>query len=364
VPSRQVDGYARGSDGQPLQYRLNGLQVALLCALAFGVAAAQLPSLGTFFARHFLECAAAACAYGLALTAFLFARGPFEARAVCAPKIAAHKKRLSPTQLQGLSEKLRDVFFGLEMNPRPPWLPWFDVKMWLYLAGAVMLQLNVLSLFLHHLALRAEQGLGAAPGAVVVTVALQWFVLEYLFFEEVHLFTYDLVDENVGFKLAWGCLCFYAFVYAIPVLPFVGANGAGGGAAAESVAVAVAAALIFLVGYAFTRGANLQKFVFKRWPSYPRALGLLPQRTIGGRVLASGFWGLARHCNYFGEILMAAALALPSLPAPLPWLYPLYYVLLLGARERDDDERCAAKYGAEWKRYRELVPWRIVPWLY
>jgi delta14-sterol reductase len=83
-------------------------------------------------------------------------------------------------------------------------------------------------------------------------------------------------------------------------------------------------------------------------------------------VLCSGFWGVARHVNYLGEILMASGLAL-SLGWPTllgPWLYPLYYVALLGTRERDDDRRCAEKYGAVWTAYRERVPWRIVPGLY
>ena len=77
-------------------------------------------------------------------------------------------------------------------------------------------------------------------------------------------------------------------------------------------------------------------------------------------------WGVSRHVNYLGEILMATGLAL-ALGWPLalgPWLYPLYYVTLLVPRERDDDRRCAARYGPLWERYREKVPWRIVPRIY
>ncbi len=47
-----------------------------------------------------------------------------------------------------------------------------------------------------------------------------------------------------------------------------------------------------------------------------------------------------------------------------PWLYPLYYVALLLPRERDDDRRCAEKYGPLWEQYRASVPWRIVPRIY
>ncbi len=59
---------------------------------------------------------------------------------------------------------------------------------------------------------------------------------------------------------------------------------------------------------------------------------------------------------------LALALGWPMLVGP--WLYVLYYVLLLGFRERDDDRRCAEKYGALWERYRAAVRWRIVPGVY
>jgi delta14-sterol reductase len=122
------------------------------------------------------------------------------------------------------------------------------------------------------------------------------------------------------------------------------------------------------VGWTFARGANMQKFAYKTEPD--RAfLGLWQQRVVtdGQRaLLTSGFWGLSRHVNYLGEILMACGLALSlGWPAePWPWLYPLYYVALLVPRERADDRRCAAKYGPLWDEYRRVVPRRIVPGLY
>jgi Delta14-sterol reductase len=82
--------------------------------------------------------------------------------------------------------------------------------------------------------------------------------------------------------------------------------------------------------------------------------------------LISGFWGLSRHVNYLGELLMASGLAL-SLGYPgeiWPWLYPAYYVGLLVPRQFDDDRRCAQKYGALWADYQRAVPRRIIPFLY
>jgi hypothetical protein len=106
----------------------------------------------------------------------------------------------------------------------------------------------------------------------------------------------------------------------------------------------------------------------------------------------------ARHFNYCGEIIQGIALALPgsllTLAAYdtltlhshldiasnsmlkveatwlmgtllLPWLYPLYYVLLFVSRQADDDAVCARKYGPEvWDAYVKAVPYRICPGVY
>ena len=96
--------------------------------------------------------------------------------------------------------------------------------------------------------------------------------------------------------------------------------------------------------------------------------GITPESVDDGerRLLCNGFWGISRHVNYLGEVLMATGLALAlGWPWVLgPWLYPLYYIALLGTRERDDDQRCAEKYGELWDRYRARVRWRIVPGVY
>jgi protein-S-isoprenylcysteine O-methyltransferase Ste14 len=112
----------------------------------------------------------------------------------------------------------------------------------------------------------------------------------------------------------------------------------------------------------------MQKFTFKTAPERV-FLGVFAPEVIsdGARsLLCNGFWGVARHVNYLGEILMASglALALGDPTCPWPWLYPLYYVALLVPRERDDDRRCAAKYGELWTQYCARVRHRIIPGVY
>ena len=187
-----------------------------------------------------------------------------------------------------------------------------------------------------------------------------FFLVDYLLFEEVHLYTYDLVAERLGFKLCWGCLVFYPYFYAVGMWSVVERD-------VQSPSwVSVASIVIFACGWVLSRGANLQKWLFKTKPD-GKLFGVLAPRALEEgqrRILVGGFWGIARHVNYLGEVLMASGLALSLWPALGPWSYPLYYVLLLVPRERDDDRRCAEKYGALWDRYRALVPWRIVPRVY
>jgi delta14-sterol reductase len=218
----------------------------------------------------------------------------------------------------------------------------------------------VLSFAARHLAL---YGGDPSPGVVLHAFLFSFFVTEYLCFEEVHLYTYDFTAERVGFKLGWGCLVFYPFFYPVGLWGLAEAPNPH-----TPAALLVLCAAVFFSGWTLSRGANLQKFQFKRDPS-AKAFGILDPRAIsagGKHVLAGGFWGLSRHINYLGEIMMAVALAL-SLGYPLaaaPWLYPLYYVALLLPRQADDDRRCAARYGPLWDEYCRRVPWRIIPRVY
>jgi delta14-sterol reductase len=183
--------------------------------------------------------------------------------------------------------------------------------------------------------------------------------------QHVHLYTYDLFAERVGFKLTWGCLCFYPFFYGIGVWSLTDIHHD------ISPVHAAAAVACFVAGWVMSRGANNQKYAFKTNPTPTSPfLGIAPRVVPGSRILCSGWWGLARHINYLGEILMAVGLALPGgFPAAgtsslLPWLYPLYYVALLFPREREDNRVCELKYGQTWRDYCRIVPYRIIPYVY
>jgi delta14-sterol reductase len=337
IPARWVDGYVKNdATGKPLRYRLNGLRVLFATLALWGLACWRgLIPWDLFYVERW-PMAAGACVVGLAFTLAIV----LPARPVKASLLA-------------------DLYLGRLENPR-----WgegrVDAKMYLYLVGAVLLELNVLSFTARHLALHADD---PSPGVLLYAALFSFFVVEYLNFENVHLYTYDLFAERVGFKLGWGCLVFYPFFY--PVGLWAVAELPNPHTPAPLLA---AFGLIFFAGWVLSRGANLQKFLFKTRPE-AKLFGLIAPvavRAGGKSLLCSGFWRLSRHINYLGEILMATGLALSlGYPAAIgPWLYPIYYVALLVPRERDDDRLCAQKYGDLWKEYCEKVPYRIIPWVY
>ena len=48
----------------------------------------------------------------------------------------------------------------------------------------------------------------------------------------------------------------------------------------------------------------------------------------------------------------------------VPYFYVLYFAPLLLNRERRDHALCHGKYGEDWDRYCERVPYRIIPYIY
>jgi delta14-sterol reductase len=336
VPGRWTEGYVRDATGAPLRYHLNGLRVLVVVLALWGIACARGLVPWDHFYRERWSMAAGACAIGLVLTL-----------AMVLPHAPVTRSLFA------------DLYLGRRMNPR-----WgggrVDAKMALYLLGAVMLELNVLSFTAHHLILHPED---PSPGVLLYAGLFTFFVVDYLFFEKVHLYTYDLFAERVGFKLGWGCLVFYPFFYAVGLWSVAERPDPH-----TPVPLLVVYGLLFFWGWVLSRGANLQKFLFKTRPE-AALFGILAPRVVRSedkQLLCSGFWGLSRHVNYLGEILMALGLALAlGYPGVIgPWLYPLYYVALLFPRERDDDRRCRDKYGSLWQEYCRRVPYRIIPWVY
>jgi protein-S-isoprenylcysteine O-methyltransferase Ste14 len=350
APGRVVQGTAL-RDGRRLQYRINGWSAWWLTggalgglvglAWALGDPAAAL-TVATVPADAFGHLMSAANVVTLALCVYLYRQG---------------RTHPDDGEARTTGRVLHDYVMGTSLNPRTGG---FDWKLFCEgrpgLIGWAVLDLS--------LAAKQYALHGVVTTPMLVVCALQlWYVADYFYHEEAILGTWDIRHENFGWMLCWGDLVWVPFTYTLPALYLVRhPHGMPGWAVAGVVA-------LFLVGFAITRGANAQKHAFRRDPTAPlKWWGGAPRYVAtrrGPLLLASGFWGMGRHVNYLGDLMMGLAWCLPcGFTRPVPYFYVVYLAVLLVHRERRDHARCAETYGQDWDAYCARVRWRIVPGLY
>jgi hypothetical protein len=336
LPGRVVQGQPL-ADGRRLPYRMNGwlaFWITWAC-LALLVALGRVPpgivydELGPLFASANL------LALGVAVFLYFFGRrGP---------------------EGETTGSVIYDFFIGTSLNPR---LRSLDLKFFFEsrpgLIGWTVVDLSFAAKQLE------IHGSVSVPMAMVCAFQLL-YVADYFFHEEAILTTWDIRHENFGWMLCWGDLAWVPFTYSLQAAFLVRRPEPLGPVAT------VAIVLLNVAGYLVFRGVNIQKHRFRVDPERP-IWGKKPEfiRTQhGSLLLTSGWWGLARHLNYLGDLMMALAWCLTcGLSRPLPYFYVVYLTILLVHRERRDHAACAAKYGADWTRYCEKVRYRIVPFVY
>uniref|UniRef100_A0A3B3CLW9 7-dehydrocholesterol reductase n=1 Tax=Oryzias melastigma TaxID=30732 RepID=A0A3B3CLW9_ORYME len=136
---------------------------------------------------------------------------------------------------------------------------------------------------------------------------------------------------------------------------------------------ALAVLLLGLLGYYIFRSTNHQKDLFRRqdgsctiWGRKASFIECSYRSADGGlhrsKLLTSGFWGVARHFNYTGDLMGSLAYcAACGFGHILPYFYIVYMTILLVHRCVRDEHRCSSKYGKDWKRYTDAVPYRLIP---
>ena len=338
VPGEQVEGTPL-PDGTRLKYTMNGWRSWWLtwAVLFAGVALQLFPP--TILADELGALLTTATVSSYLLSIYLF----------------WHGRHFDTEHGRITNNAIHDFWFGAMRNPR---LGSFDLKLFCEarpgLIAWVVIDFS--------LAAKQYQLHGIVTVSMILVCAFQlWYVTDYFLHEEAILTTWDIKHEKFGWMLCWGDLVWVPFTYTIQAyylvqhthdLPWWGVIGI----------VAINAA-----GYVIFRGANLQKHEFRR---RPRSLiwGKPPEfieTSHGSPLLTSGWWGLARHMNYFGDLLMGLAWCLPCLfESPIPYFYIAYLSILLIHRERRDNAMCAARYGEDWDRYCAKVRYRIVPGVY
>ena len=347
LPGRIGHGAITPAGHRPA-YRLNGLVAWLVTHALFGLAAFRWPLVPpTIVADNGGGLLIAANAAGILVAVLAYAK--------------ARRWPSRPENRRWTGHAVTDFVMGVELNPRVG-----SVDLKLFHVGHVgMIAWTVVNA---SYAAKQFEALGYVTTSMILVNLLQLvYVLDFFAREDWYLRTIDMHHDRFGFLLAWGSAVWIPFVYTLQAAYLV-RHPVELSPAAVACILALAGA-----GYAVFLSANRQRDRFRRaggavriWrrpaTSIPASYETADGAVHHTRLLTSGWWGLARHANYAGDIMMAAAASLAcGFAHALPYFYAVYLTALLVHRVRRDDRRCRAKYGAAWTEYCAAVPYRMIP---
>ncbi|XP_047244874.1 delta(14)-sterol reductase LBR [Girardinichthys multiradiatus] len=328
--------------GKRLKYRTNGFFAIMFSVVVVAVAVYQGVDL-TYIHSHFLQLTTASFLISMMLSIYLY----FRSRSTGPDERA----------LGGNSGNvIYDFFKGRELNPR---IKEFDLKFFCEMRPGLIgwCLIN----FAMALAEMKQQNLVAPSCSMILVNIFQLiYVMDGLWNEEAILTTMDLMHDGFGYMLAFGDLVWVPFTYTLQARYLVSHP--------KPLSLPLLATIIILkiVGMYIFRKSNTEKNAFRRNPSDPALSHLKTIPTATGKsLLVSGWWGVVRHPNYLGDLIMALAWSLPcGFSHLLPWYYMIYFIILLVHRDSRDMNECRRKYGSAWDKYCRTVRYRIIPCVY
>ncbi|EEQ29214.1 erg24, C-14 sterol reductase [Microsporum canis] len=390
LPAQEIKGTKLVHHGKPLDYRFNAFSSSIVhlvvCAVGTYFQGANF-FVWTYITDNYVQLLTANIVISYAISVFVYLNS-------FSVDTNYPNKDLRELAIRGNTDNtIYDFYIGRELNPRVT-LPIFgevDLKTWLELrpglTGWVLLDLAFVA--------KQYRTYGRLSDSIIFTAFVQtYYALDGQHKESSILTMMDTTTDGLGFMLTFGDIVWVPFLYStqcryLSVYPVhLGWTG-----------VAIVSA-VFALGLYIFRASNTQKNVFRTRPDDPSVAGLsYIQTKRGTKLLTSGWWGVSRHINYFGDWLQASPFSWPTglagymiLPAGsavaashtfkmldgrevvqgeakgwgivFTYFYVLYFAILLMHRERRDDGACFKKYGEDWNRYKEIVRWRILPWVY
>jgi 7-dehydrocholesterol reductase len=259
---------------------------------------------------------------------------------------------------------LWDYYWGVELHPR---------ALGVSLKQLINCRISMMgwSLIVCSFAAKQAELYGHVSNTMLVSAAITVvYLFKFFWWESGYFTSLDIMHDRFGFYICWGVLAWVPSVYALPAqyltthprdLPWPAAVGI----------FALGVACVY-INYAAdeqrqrVRATRGETTVWGRAPELIRARYVTADGSEhDSLLLASGWWGVARHFHYVPEIGLAAAWTLPAgFTHFVPWFYVVFLTILLLDRAGRDDRRCAKKYGTFWEEYCDRVPWRVVPGIY
>ena len=327
-------------DGTRLKYKINGLHAFIISHILFIIVYVLYKAPVRFVYDNYIAMAIASIFFSFVI-AFCMYTHSF---------VGKHLLALGGNS----GNPVYDFFIGRELNPRNgsfDWKAFCELRPGLI--GWVMINYCML-------VTQYEKHGVVSISMILVCIFQCWYVLDALWFEEAILTTMDIVHDGFGFMLVFGDLSWVPFTYSLQSR-FLVDNP-------TELSLWFICIIISLkvFGYAIFRLSNSQKDKFRKDPSHPSVRHLKTLKTYkGSKLIVSGWWGMCRHPNYLGDLIMALSWSLPcGFTNLVPYFYVIYFSILLIHRQLRDEEQCRNKYGKDWDQFCKIVKWRLIPGLY
>uniref|UniRef100_A0A7S4JWF6 7-dehydrocholesterol reductase n=1 Tax=Odontella aurita TaxID=265563 RepID=A0A7S4JWF6_9STRA len=203
------------------------------------------------------------------------------------------------------------------------------------------------------------------------------YLFKFFLWEMGYMRSIDIIVDRAGFEIQWGCLVWVPAVYTLHSRFLV--QYPSGWSPPAAAGLFVLSILGVLLNYLADRERDVfratkgEALVWGKKPQFIEATYEVVDRRTGKKtqktslLLASGFWGVARHFQYFFELTAAwswCLLANPFENGVIPLFYAAFLTYLLIDRAERDSKKCHLKYGKYYEEYCKLVPYKILPGLY
>ena len=354
IPGLEIKGLPLPSrGGRRLVYRCNGI-TAWYVTLA---AIAALHFTGVFPLQTIYE------QFGSFMVAAMVTANVVALAVYFGAKVTGNAERMSGSPLY-------DFFMGVWLNPR---IGMLDLKMWAETRVSwIMLFLLTASGAAHQY---ATYGMVSSP-MIFMLVAHFLFANACMKGEECIPTTWDIFYEKWGWMLVFWNLAGVPFVYCFSSMYIASTNPSH--FEHSILYTGFCFALLFGAYYVWdTTQSQRNRFRMQLNGSYVKrkAFPQLPWGTLkkpryldtraGSKLLIDGWWRYARKPHYTAEMFMALSWCLVcGFGHFLPYFYVIFFVIMILHRASRDIARCKEKYGADWGRYCEEVPYLFIPYVF
>jgi hypothetical protein len=255
---------------------------------------------------------------------------------------------------------MADLFNGREMNPKHFGL---DFKLQTFRMSMMSLALLNVLMVTDSVTRTVGSGGSVAPTLILASAFQLLYAMDALFFEEYYFLSHGAMNYGYGWSLIYSYMTF-------PFLPTLTTLYLLNRTVVLPWYFLLPIGIMNALGYVIFRSSETQRCEFIKDPSNPSLAHLETLTTAGNKkIIVSGWWGLVRHPNYLGEILIQWSWVLPAVSSLgvshlIPYYLPVMTTLCLVMRTYQTNQKNKRKYGHAWNTYTERVRSNIIPKIY